>query len=117
MDDSEEWGPWIDHDGRSRPVGHFVEVEYADGVVLRFVATTDTTPVLTKPHDPNRYPGPRYNNSWVWTAPGCHIPVRRYRIRKPRALKMLREIAATVRPVVTPEHERLPEHEQLPEQT
>lgn len=82
---SEEWGPWIEHDGKGCPiVGMFVHRVYArpgrdvkDGVVksekIGFVRNSGSC-------------------SWNWV-PGF-APVVRYRIRKPRGLTILEGILA-----------------------
>jgi hypothetical protein len=82
---SEEWGPWIEHDGKGCPcVGQWAQVvgQYpaqkvvqVEGIVRRTVA-------------------------WDWsnwgkrTAYGIEGKVLRYRIRKPRALIELRDMIA-----------------------
>lgn len=75
-----EWGPWIEHDGRGCPcVGQYVQSELRCGLVECHVASGE------------------YNssgNSWNWNS--CnHMPqfqVILYRIRKPRAMKLLQSI-------------------------
>lgn len=96
-DQREEWGPWIEHDGNGYPqsvIGHYVEGECAENwdhsrivwrgasiVTGRFAAT-----------------------SWHWGKNGF-TDVIRYRIRKPRGLSILEQIARDVEapaPVMTP---------------
>ena len=85
-----EWGPWIEHDGLCRPVsrGEYVTMigEYPDGEIREWVGYIRT----------DAY-------SWYWfnygrVARGGVIPrTIRYRVRKPRALQMLREIAEGIK--------------------
>lgn len=76
---SEEWGPWIEHDGRGCPcAGRVVEGERRSGVVETWVAGTLNVG--------------GHGSMWVW---GTCVPkfrdleVVRYRIRKPRGLTIL----------------------------
>lgn len=86
---SDEWGPWIEHDGQGCPCpGEYCQMVF-EGPVGVFekgegVASTGG-----------------YSWDWSlfnWQVPGGGIVARilRYRIRKPRALRQLREIAASV---------------------
>jgi hypothetical protein len=69
----EQWGPWIEHDGKGCPcVGQFVHRIHCRGDVNIGVVM-------------------RGGRSWTW-APG-YTRVLRYRIRKPRALLDLIERA------------------------
>lgn len=76
---SEEWGPWIEHDGGPRPVkpGTFCHLIYEDGeefigpIGLGYYGTEAGTP----------------DEPW-----GGWCPIVRYRIRKPRALLQLIEM-------------------------
>lgn len=85
---SEEWGPWIEHDGKGRPNldGYVRQVEYADGEVVCLDGPegwwTCDIPYL----------GPRFSSSWDWSSEGDFVPAIRYRIRKPRALSQLQEM-------------------------
>lgn len=77
---SEEWGPWIEHGGTRVPdvVGKVVHCVYKDGGEVIDMAE---------------------GNPAAWIAgysPGF-IPIIRYRIRKPRGLVILEEIANGVR--------------------
>ena len=99
---AEEWGPWIEHDGKDcpRPSGLRIQVQYTgDGI---------PPPLGTIPNDlPNFF----WRMKRVWTGflswetrRVCHdrayAPIVRYRVRRPsavsasRALEQLREIAA-----------------------
>jgi hypothetical protein len=80
---SEEWGPWIEHDGKGCPVPGraFVDVIYRDG---RSHAGRMNQAVVSAPN-------------WIWPKQnGLEFAsdVIRYRIRKPRALQDLIAIAA-----------------------
>jgi hypothetical protein len=80
----EEWGPWIEHDGKGRPVqeGVIVHRVYANG--SEWCAPIGTTRVA-----PASYHGERFVTSWDWSRPGISVPVIRYRIRRPKALREL----------------------------
>lgn len=84
---SDEWGPWIEHDGRGCPcVGQYVHVRYKNPAGL-FIGPNGEL-------DADRAGAVGVASgspSWAW-APHWN-PIIRYRIRKPRALKQLREIA------------------------
>lgn len=82
---SDEWGPWIEHDGKGCPcVGMFVHriyerpgLDVKDGVVksekIGFVRNSGS-------------------GNWHWVR--GYAPVIRYRIRKPRGLTILESILA-----------------------
>lgn len=71
---SEEWGPWIEHDGKGCPcVGMYAERIHDRGDVVIGVVL-------------------RGGRSWEW-APGF-TRVIRYRIRKPRGLTILENLIA-----------------------
>ncbi|MGN7867770.1 hypothetical protein ACTJI6_02695 [Paracoccus sp. 22332] len=87
MSDREEWGPWVQHDGKGCPCfGMMVKVALFDGTVLvcRVGSVRTREELNTSPF-----------SGWVW-----HIPeparVRAYRIRRPRALQQLREMIETL---------------------
>lgn len=90
----EEWTDWIEHDGTGMPIprGVIAEVEWADGtsVVAMNNGQSAASAGVTSWH---QYRGPTYSSSWIWCGSGSKIPVRRYRIRRPRALQQLRELA------------------------
>lgn len=99
----EEWGPWIEHDGSHRPVGLYVQRVYADGHVLEGMIGQEAKITYASVAASQRYKEsgkPLYRCSWVWGSPGKMVPVIRYRVRKPRGLTILEDIAAN------PEHER-----------
>ena len=84
---SDEWGPWIEHDGRGCPcVGQFVHAVRLGAIDAMAVAGAEC---LARGFSPNAYP-----SAWVWLdEKPQRTNVIRYRIRKPRALEQLREIA------------------------
>ena len=85
---SEEWGPWIEHDGKWKPSdGVFVEKEYADGTIL--VGRTGGRPHTNSEIGVPRYNGETFSSSWIWGNFGYCVPIIRYRIRKPRGLTIL----------------------------
>ena len=84
---SEEWGPWIEHDGKGCPcVGMYVHVigenrEEAFGLA-----------------------GSEGAGSWDWSKAPRYTRLTHYRIRKPRALQQLRDMIAGL-PTPTPAKE------------
>mgnify|MGYP001184935551 FL=1 len=72
---SDEWGPWIEHDGKGCPcVGQMVDVVYKDGETAESVWGG---PVIAT-----------CSHSWFWLRPRPWSIIR-YRIRKPRGLTIL----------------------------
>ncbi len=67
---SEEWGPWIDHDGKGCPcIGAYVHVIYRDGMHRSGIA------------------GSEGGRSWYWSPiMELNWDIIAFRIRKPRAL-------------------------------
>ena len=91
---SEEWGPWIEHDGKGCPVkGQYAMWERANGQVIEGIPGTMAYSAFTGlPVGPATGKGPQ---SWTWhTMVGGLYGFRviRYRIRKPRALLQLIEM-------------------------
>lgn len=91
----DEWGPWIEHDGKGCPVarGTLVQVERRDGEVAVLRALTNGVPELG---------GDCLFDRWV------HLPkpkdIIRYRVRKPRGVSILEGIVANPPPLpVDPE--------------
>jgi len=88
---SEEWGPWIEHDGKGCPCpGNFVEMVV---VHARFRVVTQT--VLREWEA--KYCGVAGQNgggSWNWANYPELAKVVRYRIRKPRGMEILEEVLA-----------------------
>lgn len=87
----EQWGPWIEHDGKGCPcVGMWVQCEVESRVTLLNVDATvlgdrllEYRPLVGGLH-----------RSWHWK-PGFNA-ILRYRIRKPKGLTMLESILAEV---------------------
>lgn len=83
---SDEWGPWIEHDGRGCPVptGTVVQGVGRDGSVEVWAAGM----VAIHPNG--------LRDGWSWR--GSHfehpLDVMRYRIRKPRGLLILESLLA-----------------------
>lgn len=84
---SDEWGPWIKHDGKGCPV--------PDGVwchrIFSEPARGDDKTVHGKMEDFSPVNREWEFHSWNWSKGAVHII--RYRIRNPRALELLRSIA------------------------
>ena len=81
---SEQWGPWIEHDGCGCPcVGKFVEFEYKNG--NRYQAIAEDGP-WWRGGGRKSWKGTREN--WA--------PITRYRISKPRGLTILESILREV---------------------
>lgn len=76
---SEEWGPWIEHDGGPCPApGCLVAIQFR---------------VKVQPGDKTRgNPDCDWAEVWDWWHDGTHDDIIRYRIRKPRALLNLIEL-------------------------
>lgn len=76
---SDEWGPWIEHDGREDAVpGHlFVAVQFYGQVF-----------------GPIGNPDGDFARVWWWGRVGHPADIIRYRVRTPRAMELLRRIAA-----------------------
>lgn len=89
----EEWGPWIEHDGKCRPVaaGVICEVEYAHGGTRIITAGSGKLVSVGKRVEIGYY-GPLYASSWVHAGKGKCAPIIRYRIRKPRGLTILESL-------------------------
>lgn len=114
MSDGEEWGPWIEHDGRPESV-HGVY----PGVRVQVVSKSGASliGVVAKSANRNDISGDAKWLSWSWrstwgfpfrrfvTLDGGRDPIIRYRIRKPRGLTILEnliaDLPATVAPKVT----------------
>lgn len=84
---SEEWGPWIEHDGNGCPCrGQIVMVEFDTGEVAGPAVAGCKF---------SAYPGIP-DGSWRWSNADIFRIYRilRYRIRKPRGLTILESILA-----------------------
>lgn len=84
-----EWGPWIKHDGKSIPVkaGELVHVVFYDndewtGIEETSGVTKFGHPITPDGDDPW---------SWIYDYPVYHSIIR-YRIRKPRSMKLLQSL-------------------------
>lgn len=86
----EEYGPWIVHDGKGCPcIGQMVIFINRDGQVLEVRAGEEC---FAAGVDPNGSV-----SAWVW---GLHMrpdDVIRYRVRRPKGLSLLRQIALTTK--------------------
>lgn len=95
---SDQWGPWIEHCGTKVPnlIGHILHLVFEDGdegVVLEGsdeVAWSKFGFMLVPDADDPW--------GWIWSSEKCEYgdAIVRYRIRKPRGLSMLEEIARDV---------------------
>jgi hypothetical protein len=76
MDAQDEWGPWIEHDGRGCPcVGEIVQAKYNNGFVDN--------------------PSPAYGGkSWFKEHRKTHAQIILYRISKPRGIAVLKQLLA-----------------------
>ena len=86
---SDEWGPWIEHDGNGCPcIGQYVNLitKYGEDVYgipgSQHSATVLNTPGSGWVH----VYAPGFNDNWVV----------RYRIRNPLAMQMLRDLIADI---------------------
>ena len=90
----EEWGPWIEHDGKGCPcVGQVVQV----ATVVNLLGEEKTHPAMTAMGGP----------SWHW-AKTCLPPnvwqhIIRYRIRRPKGMAILENLIADLPAPVAPE--------------
>ena len=91
---SSEWGPWIVHDGSGPPpLGTYVHVVYADNAEMEYVFRGERIAVYQLTVAPKvRYSGPWYLTSWDWSGTGSTVPVKKYRVRKPKGMSMLEDI-------------------------
>lgn len=89
---SEDWGTWIEHDGKGCPVvGLLVIAQTADGETERLVAGSEC---VARGLDPNDW-----RSAWVWLHSAGPLPseIIRYRVRQPRAMRDLRRLAEAPR--------------------
>ena len=71
---SEQWGPWIEHDGKGCPcLGQWVKAVFHNGNVWEGIAGSSQGG----------------GKSWDWSSGSPYSRLIRYRIRKPRALQDL----------------------------
>lgn len=90
---SDEWGPWIHHDGLSRPLpkGTYAMVELRSGAIVECVTGMHNVTASGRLVQKN----PLWGDAWIWGSGGAWwrpCEVIRYRIRKPRALIQLIEM-------------------------
>ena len=81
---SDEWGPWIKHDGKGCPcVGEYVHIIADNG--------DDQCGIPNHTCD-----APEYGcfSTWIWDHYTTHPRVIRYRIRKPRGMVILEKLLA-----------------------
>ena len=77
----DEWGPWLYWGGGSNPAkGMFVQIEIRGDWTGQPVGDPDGD----------------YSAVWAWQHDGGHDDIIRYRIRKPRAMKILTDILREV---------------------
>lgn len=90
---ADEWGPWIDHDGRGCPVkGQLVQIAVMMPWGEFFVRGSyiAASKCAAQGIDPDR----SHLSAWVWPHGVPELErITRYRVRRPRALEQLREIA------------------------
>lgn len=97
---SDEWGPWIEHDGLSCPKGEYAQWVWDNGVLREGIAGTNHVNFAT-----GKVIGPDKGAktiSWIW-ATNPRRRVIRYRIRKPRGLAILENLIADLPAPVRPE--------------
>jgi hypothetical protein len=77
---SEEWGPWIRHDGKGCPcAGSYVESEQRDGLIEQHIAEGVNPELIA--------------SAWDWSSHLYRdLDIIAYRIRKPRGLTILEEL-------------------------
>lgn len=82
------WGPWIEHDGKGCPcVGMYVQAEHVNIILSEGIAGLSDGKCWT-------YGNKQDMVTWTIGSNGKRgIPVIRYRIRKPKGLTLLEEIA------------------------
>lgn len=103
MSDDEDWGPWVDHDGRGCPlVGRvWIAVQgYAPGFEVR--TDEDWSTNYSPEAWDSSFQGKVDEDGETW---GLII---RYRVRRPKALRDLIDLVETL-PAPAPQPERVPE--------
>ena len=88
---SEEWGPWIEHDGKPAPylAGFWVE---GDEQVGRLMGGGDLAATWVTREQWRVTDG--LGRSWDWSNWPLYTRILRYRIRKPRGMTILEELIA-----------------------
>ena len=88
---SEEWGPWIEHDGQGCPcVGMYFQGEFDKRSFMELASSTRLSPCGMKVEGVAAG-----GNSWLHDGI-TNSKITRYRIRKPRGLTMLERVARDV---------------------
>lgn len=93
---ADEWGPWIEHDGKGCPVpGQFVRTEDRGGIVIDHVALGV---MISRAGAARSWGRPCSRNLWLWgICEGASArEVVRYRIRRPKALRDLIDLVETL---------------------
>lgn len=86
--EDEEWGPWVEHDGKKCPViGQYVQCE-TDRDVKRVLC--DAT--IISPRVLETIPRTGTGKSWLWSEDKRFAKIVRYRVKKPKGLKMLEQL-------------------------
>jgi hypothetical protein len=85
----EEWGPWIEHDGKGCPLPDYTIAE-------RMRANGET--FVQKVVPDGRY----FLNAWYWPSVPAWRRIIRYRIKKPRGLTILENLIADLPAPVQP---------------
>lgn len=92
----DEWGPWIEHDGKGCPcAGQVVNGVRRSGESAIWIAGTRSVDNLTEEVlGPSS--GRKERCRWSWALPENRVSERhhiiRYRVRKPRAMKQIRAL-------------------------
>ena len=84
----QEWGPWIEHDGKLAPhlSGLWIEGDVEDCLAVgRRIVSTSVERLEWRV-------GSGLGKSWDWSNWPEYSRILRYRIRKPRGLTILEEI-------------------------
>lgn len=87
----DEWGPWIQHDGKGCHVlGQMVRTVTFEGKERVLIAGAEC---YKRGVDPNGI-----QSAWVWNKPKQFHPacVKQYQIKKPKGLTILEEVLSSV---------------------
>ena len=97
----DEWGPWIEHDGKKCPVPSGTYVRLIVGIAEDGTSPAGTGEWAAGWRAINDFEAEGVvtdSDGWIWGHPDC-FPVIRYRIRKPRGLTILEAIVADPEPL------------------
>lgn len=90
---ADEWGPWIEHDGRGFPIPLGTLVHRVFDAPIDLILGSEITPTneIIEPLRASEL------QSWLWVLPRYHpvgmvARVVRYRIRKPRGVAVLESL-------------------------